>query len=239
MKKDGVDIRLNCSIQKIEPDHSGAAVVAAIKGKTERIACSHLLLATGRRPNTEDLNLRSAGVETGSRGFVKVNERLETASRGIWALGDVNGGPQFTHVSFDDYRIVKTNVFGSGNGMVSRTTSDRLIPFTLFTDPELARVGLTEKEARAQGREVRVAKIPASSIPRAKTTSETRGLLKAVIDSKTERILGCAILSAEAGEMLGAVQMTMVAGLPYTALRDAMLAHPTMVEGFGNLLTAL
>ena len=232
LKEDGIDIRLNCSVEKFEQDKAGVAVVASAKDQQVRITGSHLLLATGRTPNTEDLNLASAEVKTDSRGYVQVNERLETTSSGIWALGDVNGGPQFTHVSFDDYRIVKANVFANEQ----RTTSDRLVPFTLFTEPELARVGLTEKEARAQGRDIRVAMLPAASIPRAKTMSETRGLIKAVTDAKTGRILGCVILAPAAGEMLGAVQMTMVADLPFTALRDAVLAHPTMVEGFGKLI---
>ena len=165
------------------------------------------------------------------RGFVKVNERLETTAKGIWALGDVNGGPQFTHVSLDDYRIVKANVFEGGN----RTTTDRLVPFTLFTEPELARIGLTEKEARQKGCDIRVAKLPVAAIPRAKTMSETRGFIKTVMDAKTDRILGCTIFSVEAGEMLGTVQMAMIADLPFTSLRDAILSHPTMVEGFNNL----
>jgi pyruvate/2-oxoglutarate dehydrogenase complex dihydrolipoamide dehydrogenase (E3) component len=235
LRDEGIEIHLNCSIEKVEPDPLGAAVIVSCTGESIRIPGSHLLFATGRRPNTENLNLNAAGVEVDARGYIKVNERLETTAAGIWALGDVNGGPQFTHVSFDDYRVVKANVFGD----CSRTTSGRLVPFTLFTEPELARVGLTEKEAREQGKEIRVAKLPASGIPRAKTTGQTRGLIKAIIDSKTERILGCTILSHEAGEMLGAIQMTMVAGLPYTALRDAVLAHPTMVEGFGNLFAGV
>jgi pyruvate/2-oxoglutarate dehydrogenase complex dihydrolipoamide dehydrogenase (E3) component len=232
LRDEGIDIRLGCSIERLEQDEEGLAVVASDNGQEVRITGSHLLLATGRTPNTEDLNLAVAGVETDSQGYVKVNELLETTASGIWALGDVNGGPQFTHVSFDDYRIAKANVFGNEK----RTTFDRLVPFALFTEPELARVGLTEKEARDQGREIRVAKLAGGSIPRAKTTSETRGLLKAVIEAKTGRILGCAILAPAAGEMLGTVQITMVADLPYTALRDAVLAHPTMVEGLGNLL---
>jgi pyruvate/2-oxoglutarate dehydrogenase complex dihydrolipoamide dehydrogenase (E3) component len=172
-------------------------------------------------------------LETDKRAFIKVNERLETTASGIWALGDVNGGPQFTHASLDDYRIVKGNVFGEGK----RTTVDRLVPFTLFTEPELARVGLTEKEAQQKELNIFVAKLPVPAILRAKTMSEMRGFIKAAIDAKTNRILGCAILSIEAGEMLGTVQMAMIAGLPFTALRDAVLSHPTMVEGFNNLPT--
>jgi pyruvate/2-oxoglutarate dehydrogenase complex dihydrolipoamide dehydrogenase (E3) component len=231
MREEGIEIQLNCSVERVEKDGKGVAVVLATDGKATRVSGSHLLVALGRTPNTEELNLAAAGVETDKRGFVKVNERLETSATDIWALGDVNGGPQFTHASLDDYRIVKANVFDGGR----RTTADRLVPFTLFTEPELARVGVTEKEARQQGLDIRVAKFPVASIPRAKTMSESRGLMKAIVDAKTNRILGCAILSVEAGEMLGTVQMAMIAGLQFTVLRDAVLSHPTMVEGFNNL----
>lgn len=231
LREEGMDIRLNCAIERVEKGGEGVSVFLTSSGTPGRVSGSHVLAALGRTPNTEALNLPAAGIEMDQQEFVKVNERLETTASGVWALGDVNGGPQFTHASFDDYRIVKANVFDGGR----RTTIDRLIPFTLFTDPELSRVGLTEKEAVAEGRDIRVVKMPVNAIPRAKTMSETRGLIKAVIDAKTERILGCAILSVDAGEMLGTVQMTMLAGLPYTALRDAVLSHPTMVEGFNNL----
>lgn len=231
LHEDGIDIRLNASASSVEQAADGVVVVLNGDAPTSRVDGSHLLVAVGRAPNTEELNLAAAGVETDARGFVRVNERLETSAAGIWALGDVNGGPQFTHASFDDYRIVKANVFDDGH----RTTSPRLIPFTLFTQPELARVGLTEKHARQQGREIRVAKLPVAAIPRAKTMSETRGFIKAVVDAKTERILGCTIFALEAGEMISTVQMAMIAELPFTALRDAVLTHPTMTEGFNNL----
>jgi pyruvate/2-oxoglutarate dehydrogenase complex dihydrolipoamide dehydrogenase (E3) component len=231
LHEDGIDIRLNASAARVEKDGDGVVVVLSGDGEAGRVTGSHLFVAVGRTPNTEELNLAAAGVETDARGFVRVNERLETSARGVWALGDVNGGPQFTHASFDDYRIVKANVFDGGQ----RTTSDRLIPFTLFTQPELARVGLTEKQARQQGTEIRVTKLPVAAIPRAKTMSETRGFIKAIIDAKTDRILGCSILSVEAGEMISTVEMTMIADLPFTALRDAVLTHPTMTEGFNNL----
>jgi pyruvate/2-oxoglutarate dehydrogenase complex dihydrolipoamide dehydrogenase (E3) component len=236
LREDGIDIRLNASAGQVEKkEDDGLSVILSGNGKTTRIAGSHVLMAVGRTPNTEQLNLTAAGVETNARGFITVNERLETSVSGIWALGDVNGGPQFTHASLDDYRIVKTNVFEGGQ----RTTSDRLIPFTLFTEPELARIGLTEKQARRQAMKIRVAKLPVTAIPRAKTMSETRGFIKMMVDTETERILGCAILSKEAGEILGVVQMTMIAGLPFSTLRDAVLTHPTMVEGFNSLFADL
>lgn len=156
LSEDGIDIRLDCGIERVEKDSQGVSVVFTSGGKTARVSGSHLLVALVRSPNTENLNLTVCDVETDKRGFVKVNERLETSAAGILALGDVNGGPQFTHASLDDYRIVKTNVFAEG----MRSTADRLVPFTLFTEPELARVGLTEKEARQKGLDIFVAKLP-------------------------------------------------------------------------------
>jgi pyruvate/2-oxoglutarate dehydrogenase complex dihydrolipoamide dehydrogenase (E3) component len=192
------------------------------------------LAALGRVPNTEELNLPAAGVETDSRGFIQVNDRLETTATGIWALGDVNGGPQFTHSSLDDYRIVAANL-ASG----SRSTLDRLIPYTLFIDPELGRVGMTEAEARRRGFRVRVARLPAAAVPRAMTTGETRGYLKAVVDADTSQLLGASILAAEGGEVMAVIQVAMRAKLPYTALRDMVFAHPTMAEGLNDLFGRL
>jgi pyruvate/2-oxoglutarate dehydrogenase complex dihydrolipoamide dehydrogenase (E3) component len=163
-----------------------------------------------------------------------VNDRLETTAAGVWALGDVNGGPQFTHASLDDYRIVAANLSG-GN----RSTADRIIPYTLFIDPELGRVGITETEARRQGRKVRVAHLPAAAIPRAVTSGETRGYLKVVVDGDTDQILGASILAAEGGEVMSVVQVAMRAGLPASTLRDMIFAHPTMVEGLHDLFAGL
>jgi pyruvate/2-oxoglutarate dehydrogenase complex dihydrolipoamide dehydrogenase (E3) component len=206
------------------------------KGKQEWTGF-HLLVALGRAPITKDLDLAAAGVETNPKGFIKVNDRLETNVSGIWAIGDVSGGPQFTHASLDDFRILRDNVFGNG----SRSRSDRYVPSTLFTDPELAHVGLTEKEAVSQGLEIRVLQVPITplTVPRARTTTQMDGLLKAIIEKSTQRILGCTILAAEAGEMIGTVQAFMIAGMPATKLRDAVLSHPTMVEGFNALFAAL
>jgi probable pyridine nucleotide-disulfide oxidoreductase len=198
---------------------------------------SHLLVALGRAPVTKDLDLSAAGVETNTNGFIKANDRLETNVSGIWAIGDVSGGPQFTHASLDDFRILRDNVFGSG----SRSRNDRYVPSTLFTDPELAHIGLTEKEATARGLDFEVLQVAITplTIPRAWTTGQMDGLLKATIEASTQRILGCTILAAEAGEMIGTVQAVMIAKMPATTLRDAVLSHPTMVEGFNSLFAAL
>jgi pyruvate/2-oxoglutarate dehydrogenase complex dihydrolipoamide dehydrogenase (E3) component len=213
-----------------------AATFQTPQGRQESTG-SHLLVALGRTPVTKDLDLPAAGVETSPRGFIKVNDRLETNIPGIWGIGDVSGGPQFTHASLDDFRILRENVFGSG----SRSRTDRYVPSTLFTEPELAHVGLTEKEATAQGLDVRVLHVPITplTVPRARTTGQMDGLLKATIEKSTQRILGCTILAAEAGEMIGTVQAVMMAQLPATTLRDAVLSHPTMVEGFNALFAAL
>ena len=191
------------------------------------------ILGTGRFLGPQEVEV----VETTANGFIKVNDRLETNVSGIWAIGDVSGGPQFTHASLDDFRILRDNVFGNG----SRSRKDRYVPSTLFTDPELAHVGLTEKAAAARGLEFRVLQVPITpvTIPRARTTGQMDGLLKATIEKSTQRILGCTILAAEAGEMIGTVQAVMIAKMPATTLRDAVLSHPTMVEGFNALFAAL
>ncbi len=235
LRGEGIEIHLNAALERMEKSGDGVGVSLKTPEGIQQVHGSHVLVALGRSPVIEDLQLAAAGVATDQRGFIQVNERLETNVPGIWALGDVNGGPQFTHASLDDYRIVKTNVFGAGG----RTTKDRLIPSTLFTEPELAHIGLTEKEARARGLAVRAAKVPAAVVPRARTSGHPQGVLKAVVEEGTQRILGCTLLAAEAGEMISTVQIAMVAGLPYTALRDAVLTHPTMTEGLNNLFAAV
>jgi pyruvate/2-oxoglutarate dehydrogenase complex dihydrolipoamide dehydrogenase (E3) component len=201
-----------------------------------------LLVAVGRAPTTDTLNLAAAGVAVDTRGFIQVNDRLETNIPGIWALGDINGGPQYTHVSLDDYRIVKANLINGGNRSTRDSeallrSADRSLPSCLFIDPELAHVGLTETEAQQQGYSIRVAKLDASAVPRARTLGQTDGLLKAIVDTETGRILGCSLLCHEAGEVISTVQMVMQAQMPYTVLRDGVLTHPTMTEGLNMLFS--
>ena len=195
---------------------------------------THLLVAGGRTPNTDGIGLETAGVETDERGHVKVDERLRTTAEGVWAAGDCAGSPYFTHIGEDDFRVVLANLTGG-----DRVTTGRQVPFCLFTDPELARVGLSEREARERGVGYRLAKIPMEAVLRARTLSETRGFLKALIEEDGDRILGFTAFGPEAGEVMAVVQVAMLAGLPYTALRDAVLTHPTMAEGLAALFSSV
>jgi len=231
---EGIDIVLNATIKRIS-GQSGQSVRIVIEqhGAEKTLEGSHLLVAAGRSPNTDRIGLELAGVELTDRGYVKVTERLETTAPGVWAIGEVAGSPQFTHVSVDDFRVVHDSITGG-----KRVTTGRLIPFCLFTDPEFARVGLSEKEAKAQGLVYRLFKIPMEAVMRASTMSETRGFLKALVEADGSRILGFTGFGAGAGEILSSVQIAMVAGLPYTALRDAMLTHPTLVEGLIPLFSS-
>ena len=202
------------------------SIIVDQKGTSKTVKGSHVLVAAGRTPNTEGLRLDLAGVELTDRGYIKVNERLQTDAPGVWAIGEVAGSPQFTHISLDDFRVVHANLTG-GN----RVTTGRQVPYCLFTDPELARVGLNEMEAKARNISYRLFKVPMEANLRAHTLSETRGFLKALVDTDSDRILGFTAFGVGAGEIMGTVQMVMIAGLPYTALRDAVLTHPTLVEG--------
>jgi pyruvate/2-oxoglutarate dehydrogenase complex dihydrolipoamide dehydrogenase (E3) component len=193
---------------------------------------SDILVAAGRIPNTHGIGLEQAGVELDGRGYVRVNERLETSAPEVWAIGECAGSPQFTHVSVDDFRIIRDNLAGG-----TRSTRDRLVPYCMFTDPPLARVGLSEADARRQGATARVARMPMSAVLRAQTTGETQGFMKALVGASDDRILGFTMIGAEAGEVVATVQTAMLAGLPYSRLRDAVLAHPTMAEGLDPLLS--
>jgi pyruvate/2-oxoglutarate dehydrogenase complex dihydrolipoamide dehydrogenase (E3) component len=228
---DGVDVRLNVEVTQVEGS-SGDAVRVSLSPSagTSVLEGSDILAATGRIPNTRDIGLDKTGVALNARGYIQVNERLETTAPGIWALGECAGSPQFTHISEDDFRIVYTNLHGG-----SRSTHDRLVPFCLFTDPEIARVGLNENEAVAAGRPYRLAKLPMQAVLRARTLSETRGFMKALVSHDSDEILGFTAVGPHAGEVLAVVQTAMMGKLPYTVLRDAAFTHPTMAEGLGLL----
>ena len=231
---EGIDILLNARIKQVSgKSGDSVSVVVEQNGAEKVLNGSHILVATGRKPNTEGLGLELAGVELTDRGYIKTNERLQTTAPGVWAIGEVAGSPQFTHISVDDFRVVHGNLTG-GN----RVTTGRQVPYCLFTDPELAHIGLHETEARAQGIAYRLFKVPMETNLRARTLSETRGFVKALVEMNSDRILGFTAFGAGAGEILAAVQVAMIAGLPYTLLRDAVLTHPTLVEGLITLFSS-
>lgn len=231
---EGIDAVLNARIKRVS-GKSGQAVKVVIEqnGVEKTIEGTHLLVAAGRIPNTKGLGLELAGVDLTDRGYVKVNERLETTAPGVWAVGEVAGSPQYTHISEDDFRVFRDNVSGGNH-----VTTGRLIAFCLFTDPEFAHVGLNEKEAKAKGIAYRLFKVPVAAVLRARAIVETRGFLKALVANDSDRILGFSAFSVDAGEVMGAVQIAMIAGLPYTKLRDAAIAHPTMIEGLHPLFSS-
>lgn len=235
LERAGIEFLLKVKVLRVDRAGNKTMLQIQVADREMSLQGSQLLVAVGRAPNTDALNLAAAGVTTDARGFIQVNDRLETSVSGIWALGDINGGPQYTHIALDDYRIVKANLIEGGN----RSTHDLLTPSCLFIDPELAHVGLTETKAQQQGYAIRVAKLDASAIPRARTLGQTDGLLKAIVESETGGILGCSLLCHAAGEVISTVQMVMQAQMPYTVLRDGVLTHPTMSEGLNLLFSKL
>jgi pyruvate/2-oxoglutarate dehydrogenase complex dihydrolipoamide dehydrogenase (E3) component len=235
LHQDGIEIVLNAKATRV--DQSGGEVLLQIQsgGNSKTLAGSHLLVATGRVPNSDTLNLRAVGVRTDEHGFIEVNDRLETTAEGIYALGDIKGGPAFTHISYDDFRIIRANLIEKK----SASTKGRQVPYCLFIDPQLGRVGLTESEARAQGRKIHVAKLPMTSVARALEVDETRGFMKAIVDADSNQILGAAVLGIDGGEIMSVLETAMMGKLPYTALRDATYAHPTLSESLNNLFMAM
>ncbi len=232
---EGIEVLLDTRVREVEGlSGQKVRVVTENARGQQTIEGTDLLVATGRTPNTQGIGLEAAGIELDARGYIKVNERLETTAPGIWAMGDCAGSPLFTHVAYDDFRVVRDNLNG-GN----RTTRNRLIPFCMFTDPELARVGLNESEAKKRGIGYRLATLPMAAVLRAVAIGETRGFVKMLVDTQSDRILGFTAFGAEASEMVAAVQTAMLGGLPYTVLRDAIFTHPTVAEGLVFLLTSV
>ncbi|MFQ5889560.1 MAG: mercuric reductase [Gemmatimonadota bacterium] len=232
---EGIDVRVGTTAVRVEGGEGVVRLSLESAEESGTIQGSHLLLAVGRTPNSHSLKLEAAGVQTDAMGFIPVNERLETNVPGIWALGDVNGGPAFTHISYDDYRIIRSNLLEGGNA----STVGRLVPYTVYIDPQVAGVGLRADEARAQGLDIRVAKMPMSHVARALEVDEARGFMKAVVEADSGRILGFSIVGIEGGEIMSMVQLAMMGGLPYTALRDAVFSHPTLAESLNNLFASL
>jgi pyruvate/2-oxoglutarate dehydrogenase complex dihydrolipoamide dehydrogenase (E3) component len=234
-QNDGIDVLLETQLLLVNGT-SGQHVSLIVKNPsgTQTLDATDILVAAGRIANTDSLNLAKAGVEVDGRGYIRVNERLETTAPNIWAMGDCAGSPHFTHVALDDFRVVRDNLNGK-----HRTTSGRLIPFCIFTDPELARVGLNESQAKKAAINYRLVKIPTAAVLRTRTLSETNGFLKALIGAEDDRILGFTAIGTQAGELMSVVQTAMIAKLPYTALRDAIFAHPTMAEGLNVLFNTV
>jgi pyruvate/2-oxoglutarate dehydrogenase complex dihydrolipoamide dehydrogenase (E3) component len=234
LRQDGIDVFFNTRAEAVTNTGSQIVLTARDKAaKTRELQGSHLLVATGRVPNVEALELRAANIATDKRGFIKVSSQLETSTPGVYALGDINGGPAFTHISYDDFRVLRTNLIDKG----SATTEGRLLPYTIFIDPQLGRIGVTETQAREQNESIRVAKMPMSSVARALEVDESRGFMKAIVDAGTDQILGAAVLGIEGGEIMSMLQLAMMGKIPFTTMRDAIFAHPTLAESLNNLFT--
>jgi pyruvate/2-oxoglutarate dehydrogenase complex dihydrolipoamide dehydrogenase (E3) component len=233
LKEDGVQVLLNAKAESVSRTRSKIVLKVRVAGKLRAIEGTHLLVATGRVPNSDALNLPAAGIATDNRGFIRINEKLETSVAGIFGLGDIKGGPAFTHISYDDFRIIRTNIIQKGSASIA----NRMVPYCVFIDPELGRIGLTEEAARSEGRAIRVAKMPMSYVARALEMDEPRGFMKVVVDAASGQILGAAVLGIEGGEIMSQIQLAMMGNLPYTVLKDAIFAHPTLAESLNNLFS--
>jgi pyruvate/2-oxoglutarate dehydrogenase complex dihydrolipoamide dehydrogenase (E3) component len=233
LAQDGIEVLLNTKAERVVKSSGQIQLTVGADKEPRTLQGSHLLTATGRTPNTDSLNVSGAGIATDNRGFIKVNGKLETNVAGIYALGDIKGGPAFTHISYDDFRILRTNLIEKG----SATTENRLVPYTIFIDPQLGRVGVTEAQARAQNKKFRVAKMPMNYVARALEVDETRGFMKAIVDAESNQILGAAILGIEGGEIIAMLELAMMGRLPFTTLREGIFAHPTLAESLNNLFT--
>ncbi|MBO3751415.1 mercuric reductase [Streptosporangiaceae bacterium NEAU-GS5] len=232
----GITVLTSSTPVRVTPADGGRLGLTVRTPDGERqLEGSHLLSATGRIPNTEALTPGVAGISLDDRGFIEVDEYLETNVPGVYAMGDVKGGAAFTHLSYDDYRILRAGLIRQER----RSTRDRVVPYTVFIDPQLGRVGMTERQAREQGRAIHVAKLPMNAVVRAIETGETRGFMKAVVDAHSGQILGCAVLGVEGGEIMTIIQVAMLGKLPYTAMADAIFTHPLLAEGLNTLFATL
>jgi pyruvate/2-oxoglutarate dehydrogenase complex dihydrolipoamide dehydrogenase (E3) component len=235
LEQDGLTVLTGADARCVEPAGDGVRLLVRTPAGDRILEASHLLLAAGRSPNTDQLDCAAESIEIDAQGYIKTNDRLATSAPGVYALGDVKGGPQFTHISYDDFRIVRDNLLCGGDA----TTRDRLVPYTVFIDPQLGRIGLSEKDARKRGLDVKVAKMPMSYVARALEMDESRGFMKAVVDAGSRRVLGAAVLGIEGGELMSVLQMAMMGGVTCDTLREAVFAHPLLAESFNNLFATL
>ena len=231
LREDGLDVLLNSRAARAAKSPTGIELTVQSAGNSQTLIGTHLLVAAGRVPNTDSLNCAAGGIVTDKHGYIQADDRLETTAPGVFALGDIKGGPAFTHISYDDFRIIRTNIIEKGSASIK----DRLLPYTLFIDPQLGRVGMSESVARTSGRKIRVAKMPMSYVARALELDESRGFMKVIVDAETSQILGAAILGIEGGEVMSQIQLAMMGKLPYKVLKDAVFAHPTLSESLNNL----
>jgi pyruvate/2-oxoglutarate dehydrogenase complex dihydrolipoamide dehydrogenase (E3) component len=236
LRQDGVEVLLRAETLRAERTGSNGIRLTVRTPAGERaLDGSHLLVAVGRTPNTDDLGADAAGIQLDKHGYIAVNDRLETSASGVYAIGDVKGGPAFTHISYDDFRILRANLIEGGSASIA----GRIVPYTAFIDPQLGRVGLSEQEARERGLDIKVAKLPMTAVARALEVDESRGFMKAVVDARSGQIVGAAVLGIEGGEIMSMLELAMMGHLPYTALRDAVFAHPTLAESLNNLFATL
>ncbi len=232
LEAEGMEFVLNAKTSRVQDAGGKITLTYGESNAAKQITGSHLLIATGRTPNSDTLDLPAAGIETDKSGYVKVNSKLETTAPGVWALGDIKGGPAFTHISYNDYQIIWANLIEGKNLSIE----NRYVPYSVFTDPQLGGVGMTEKEARAKGKKLKIGKIPMSYVARAIERGETAGLMKLIVDAETDRILGASILATEGGELVQILGTVMMADAPYTLLKGAVYIHPTLAEGFWTLM---
>jgi len=233
LRDEGIEVILNSKAARVGKIASDIELTVENSGKLQTLSGTHLLVAVGRVSNADSLNTTAAGIATDKHGYVQVNERLETSAPGIFALGDIKGGPAFTHISYDDFRIIRANVIEKGNASIA----GRLLPYTVFIDPQLGRIGMSETEARKTGRKIRVAKMPMSYVARALELGESRGFMKVIVDADSSQMLGAAVLGIEGGEIMSQIQLALMGKLPYTVLKDAVFAHPTLAESLNNLFS--
>jgi pyruvate/2-oxoglutarate dehydrogenase complex dihydrolipoamide dehydrogenase (E3) component len=233
LREDGIDVLLEATTQSASAAAKSIRMTVKLKNESRELEGTHLLVAAGRRPNTDKLNLAVAGIATDDRGYIRVNDKLETSAPGVYSVGDVNGGPAFTHISYDDFRVLQTNLLEGGN----RSVTGRLIPYCVFIDPQLGRIGLSENQARQQKKKVRIAKLPMSSVARANETGQTRGFMKALVDPDTDEILGATVLGADGGEIMSMIEIAMMGKLKYPALQSGIFAHPLFSESLNNLFS--